>query len=345
MQLFEPIIGEDLQHPNFRALLVMRNGFTLDVLNDWARGFVDRDGKFVNEFQRTFNSSFWELYLFAVLKKFGMEVDFSQRRPDFCIPKLSLNIEATVALNAQEAEPEHVRLGKSLPSDLNEFNLRTIVRLSNSLTAKHRKYIDSYSALSHVKESAYVVAITNFDQPYSFLACQRPIEAVLHGYYVDEERYVASGGMEGKLTGEELLRAFKDNGSPIELGMFETPDFKEISAVIFSSCANMGKVRALSSDPSSTIFFNAYRLNPASDKPHVIRCSKSKYEENIFDGLRIYHNPFAIHPLDPAQFRHRSVFQSYFKDDDWVYEQREGILLSRSVVTMVRGKDMPLLPI
>lgn len=31
-------------------------------------GFEDRDGKFVKEFQTTFNSSFWELYLFACLR-------------------------------------------------------------------------------------------------------------------------------------------------------------------------------------------------------------------------------------------------------------------------------------
>jgi hypothetical protein len=98
------------------------------------------------------------------------------------------------------------------------------------------------------KHRAYVVAITNFDQPYSFMACQRPIEAVLHGYYVDEERYTATSGRVGRLEGEELLQVFKDNGSSINLGMFCTPAYKEISAVIFSGCANIGKVRTLSSD-------------------------------------------------------------------------------------------------
>jgi hypothetical protein len=135
MRLFDPIIEDAWQHANFRALLQVGNGFTLDVLNDWARGFVDRDGKFVEEFQTTFNSSFWELYLFATLKKFGLQVDFSKARPDFCIPSLNLNIEATIASNAQTSEPEHVRLGKMPPLDLNVFNKQTIIRLSGSLTA------------------------------------------------------------------------------------------------------------------------------------------------------------------------------------------------------------------
>ena len=114
---------------------------------------------------------------------------------------------------------------------------------------------------------------------------------------------MASGRKEGKLSGEELLRVFKDNDSPISLGMFTTSAFEEISAVIFSGCANMGKLRALSSDPNPGIFFTALRLNPASDTPHLIQCPKSQYEEHLFDGLRVYHNPFAIHPLDPAVFR------------------------------------------
>jgi hypothetical protein len=126
MNLFDPVVGVERQHRHFRTLTERGNGFTFDVLNDWARGFVDRDGKFVEEFQTTFDSSFWELYLFAVLKKFDMKVDFSKARPDFCIPSLNLNIEATIASNAISSDPESETLGKPLPSDLNAFNKRTI---------------------------------------------------------------------------------------------------------------------------------------------------------------------------------------------------------------------------
>lgn len=336
MNLFAPTIEEVRQHPNFRNISRPGNGFALDVLNDWARGFVDRDGKFVGEFQTTFGSSFWELYLFAVLKRYGFPVDFTKSRPDFCIPSLNMNIEATIASNAEGAEPEHARMGKVPPPDLNAFNLQTIIRLSNSLTSKHRKYLESYASLDHVRDRAYVVAVTNFDQPFSFMACQRPIEAVLHAYYVDEERYIATGGREGRLEGEELLKVFKNNGSPVELGMFTTPAYREISAVIFSGCANMGKVRAMSSDPSPGIYFTALRLNPSSDKPHVINQPKQRYEENLLDGLRVYHNPYATHPLDPAVFRHRSVFQWYFQGTEMFVEQHEGQLLFRCVATAIQ---------
>lgn len=340
VNLFKSIVPTAQQHQNFRNLLQIGNGFTLDVLNEWAQGFVDRDGKFVTEFQTTFNSSFWELYLHAVLKKYGMSVDFTKTRPDFCLPSKGFNIEATVASNAQDSAPEHARLGKTPPPDLNAFNLQSIIRLSNSLAAKHQKYLKSYETLDHVRDRPFVVAITNFDQPFSFMACQRPIEAVLQGYYVDEERYIASNGREGRLEGETLLKVFKDNGSSIDLGLFTTTEYCEISAVIFSGCANMGKVRALSSDPSEGIVFEALRLNSASDRPHIIRVPKRRYEENLFDGLRIYHNPYATHPLDPAVFRHPSVFQWFYEHGNVVYEQREGQLLCRSVQTVIQ-RNLP----
>ena len=325
MDLFKPVVEQARQHPNFQNLLALGNGFTLDVVNDWARGFIDRDGKFVEEFQTTFNSSFWELYVFAVLKKYGMIVDFSKNRPDFCVPDMNLNIEATIASNAQGAEPEHTRLGKTPPPDLNAFNFQTIIRLANSLGEKYRKYLGSYSKLAHVQNRPYVVAITNFDQPFSFMAAQRPIEAVLLGYYVDEERYISSGGREGRLAGEALKRVFKANGSPVELGMFTTSAYADLSAVIFSNCANAGR----------GIMFTALRLNLKSDKPHVIRASKSHYTENLLDGLRIYHNPSATHPLDTAIFRHPSVFQWYVRNGEEHPEQRDGQLLFRSVETVV----------
>ena len=339
MQLFNPIVPPDRQHLHFRTILKIGNGFTIDVINDWAKDFIDRDGKFVEEFQTTFNSSFWELYLFAVLKKYGMKVDFSFDRPDFCVPSHDLNIEATVASHAKGAEPEHVRVGGP-PDDLNAFNMRTIIRLSNSLSEKHRKYLNSYSSLDHVRDRAYVVAVANFDQPYSFLSSHRPIDAVLHGYYVDEERFMASG-REGRLTGEELMEVVKANGSPVDLGIFTTPAYKEISAVIYNGCATMGKVRALSSDPNPDIVFTALRLNTKSHTPHIIKCRKQNYQESLVDGLRIYHNPYAIHPIDPAVFRHPSVFQSYYENDDWVYEQRDGQLLARTLMTVLPQRACP----
>jgi hypothetical protein len=69
--------------------------------------------------------------------------------------------------------------------------------------------------------------------------------------------------------------------------------------------------------------------------PHVIKLPKAQYEENLLDGLRIYHNPYATHTLDPALFGHPSVFQWYVRGDEEFVEQRKGQLLFRYVETVI----------
>jgi hypothetical protein len=305
------------------------------VLGDWARGFRDRDGKFVQEFQRSFDPCFWELYIFAVLKHYGLNINFGYHAPDFVVRGNKMfSVEATVALHAKDAPPEFAKSAEPIPDNLNEFNRRAILRIRNSIDGKHRKFLSSYSALDHVKGRPFVLAISSFDSPHAILASQRAIEAALFGYYVDEETFLREGG---ELKGQQVLSISKDNGSPVELGVFMGEQFKWLSAVMFSSCATWGKVRALSADPNPRILFEALTYNSKGTQPHLIRARKSNYSERLLDGLRIYHNPQAESPLDPAVFRHRDVFQAYYSEQksDWVYEIRDGLLLFRRVETRV----------
>lgn len=333
MKLFEPIVPADRLHGNFKVLLDPQNRYVCDVLNDWARGFVDRDGKFVEEFQTTFNSSFWELYVHAVLRKLGLTIDFSLARPDFCLRDIGFNVEAAVALHAQGATPEHDQVALTPPADLNEFNRAAILRLSNTIGAKHKKYLHSYGALEHVRAKPFVIAVASFDQPFSYLSAQRPIEAVLFRRYVDEEQF-ASAGYEGQIVEQELPSVPKNAATEIELGLFCSSAYKEVSAVIFSACGSFGKARAMASDPDGWNVFTALRLNTRSVIPHVIREPHATYSEGLLDGLRVYHNPYAEYPLDPAIFRNKAVFQIYFEDGEARVEQHEGLLLCRFVFTL-----------
>ncbi len=333
IDLFTPVISESVRHPNFRNIHKQANGFNCDVLNGWASGFRDRDGKFVKEFQTTFDSSFWELYLFAALKHLDLEVDFSVSSPDFYVTNSGgVNIEAVVASHPQGATPEFMKEGAQAPMDLNEFNRQTILRIRNSLDAKRKKYQDRYSSLSHVKNRPFILAVTAFDKPFAQLTCQRAIEAVLYGYYVDEERFLREGGA---LKGHQIAAVTKDNQSDVPVGVFSSQDYAWLSAVVFSSCATWGKVRALSSDPNPNIVFQAVRLSSNGIAPYVVRAVKSSYSESLLDGLSVYHNPLATHQLSLEMFRHKDVFQSFYseKEQGWVYEHRDGLLVWRSVFT------------
>lgn len=334
MDLFTPIVPKASWHPYFAYW--MHDPWIKAGLNDWAEGFVDRDGKFTKEFQTTVNSCFWELYLNAVLRDRGCSVTFEYPAPDFVvIAPAPFTIEATIASHAQGQLPEFHPLSLELiPDDLNELNREAILRLSNSLRSKYEKYKAHYATLPHVHQKPFVIAVAPFDRPAFHLACQRAIEAVLFNYYVDEEKYISEGDYESSIPHHVLLSVRKENGADVELGLFLNDSMSEVSAVIFSTCASTGKVYALSDDPNPNLYFQAVRLNPHSSKPHVVKARKVDYHETLLDGLRIYHNPYAIWPLDPTVFRSREVFQAYYchEKGEWVYEQPEGQLLSRMVV-------------
>src|SRR4051812_6799187 len=83
--LFAPLLQRADFHPYFARVLDHGSPAEKAVVRSWAEGFADRDGKFVKEFQGSFNSSFWELYLYASLKMLGFDVDCTHDCPDFLI--------------------------------------------------------------------------------------------------------------------------------------------------------------------------------------------------------------------------------------------------------------------
>lgn len=335
MNLFSIIVPECDVHPVLQRILTIGNGFNMDVVNDWARGFIDRDGKFVKEFQISFSSSLWELYIFAVLKSLGQQVDFTHTTPDFVINSTPQYTIEAVTANSKLGEPGPEESFRVKPtSNFNEFNQKACLRLSNAISGKINKYRTSYSALSHVEGKPFVIAIAPYDSPYFFLSCQRAIEMLLFGYIVDEEAFCKSEGMLAIPT-YQRDKLVKENGAEVPLGIFNDHSHQEISAVIFSTCGTWGKVRALSSDPNPKITFNAGRLNTSGIKPHAVKLSKAQYTESLLDGLRVYHNPNAVVPLDRSIFRHRDIFQAFYSTEigDWVHEQRDGLLMFRIVKT------------
>lgn len=337
MDLFTPIVPKAAWHPNFAAQIRRPNQWNRAVLRDWSNGFVDRDRKFVQEFQTTFNSCFWELYIYAVLRELGCTLDFCFKSPDFLItgPKLFV-VEAAVASHAKGDLPEYCRAEAKLIEDLNEINRQAILRLSNALHGKHQKYKNQYAQLPQVAGKPFVVALAPFDRPNFNLSCQRAIEALLYNYYVDEEKWIVGGVHHVPAPRSYLISVKKEAGAEIQLGVFQNGSMPEISAVIFSTCATWGKVRALSEDPNPNISFTALRLNLNGTTPHCIKAKKREYQESLLDGLRVYHNPYANNPLDPTIFHRPDVMQSYYSQTagEWEYEQREGQLLFRTVHTL-----------
>ena len=337
MNLFDRVVPEKDWHPNFRSMILNRNEFDMDVLLDWANGFVDRDGNFIREFQTTFNSRFWELYLYAVLKYLRLNVDFSSAIPDFTINQPPFCIEAVTSAQAAGNPPEHLTYSAPIPEDLNVFNLGSILRQANSINAKSKKYLDSYCNHQHIADRPFVVALAPFDCPYFMIEAHRPIEAVLFGYYIDEERRIA-----GKVASLDEAKVYlsavqKENGAKVPVGIFNNESHKHISAVIYSTLATKGKVRALSGDPSNNSVFTALKYNPDGELPLQEKFQKNDYKEGLLDGLHVYHNPFAEKPLYREIFDKNGVNQVYFNHDsgEWIQSMMRGFLFFRNVLTLI----------
>lgn len=347
MDLFKPQVSEDKFHPHFKTVSDDRtsNTYARKVLEAWIEGFPDRDGKFVKEFQTTFNSSFWEIYLHAALREFGAEFDWKHHAPDFVLSvgQTEFVLEATTANAALGAIPEWAKSFVP-PSreeiDLNEINRVAIIRLANAFMNKASHYIDKYSKLDHVQDKPFVVAIAPFEQPWFNLQVYRPIEALLYDYYVDEQEYLTNPerfpiGPEGKSLGSVT----KDNGSDIELGFFDCEKFSHVSAVVFSSVATWGKVDALSGNPLMVVSSQWETAGGIERRTF----SGGKVGESVTDGLRVYHNPYAKYPLPAEVFRKTGVVQMWADPEarEMVYEEAENSLHMRTafVINPVASMD------
>jgi hypothetical protein len=248
----------------------------------WADGFVDRDGKFVEEFQTTYNSAFWELYLFAVLKYLGIKIDLSYEAPDFVAADHPLAIEAAIASHAQYDVPEWEKTFAGV-ADMNveAAQLQSTIRLSNALMGKSAAYKKRYAALPHLEGRAYVVAIANYGRQDFNLLGDVAMQRLLYDPHAEKQ-------------------VLKANGAAVPIGLFNSESYAHISAVMFSSVATFGKTRALGKHEGEFVFL-ATRIRD-NFEPMRIVARNTEYKESLTDGLRLFTNPYATVPINVELF-------------------------------------------
>lgn len=315
MDLFTPVVPPEKFHPNFARILTTSRSEAKALLNSWADGFIDRDGKFVQEFQTTFNSCYWELYLFAVFKHMRLAPDLTKHAPDFLLTGLNPPsvAEAVVASHAEGYAPEW-DWDLQQPADLPELIRTATIRLSNSIVNKHRKYLAEYRELAHVKDKPFILCVAPFDQPGAYRQNLSAIRAVLYG--IDQPLFLEDDEGNRTFVGESLLESVdKDTGSTVPVGLFRTHALKDVSAVMFSTTAGWGKVDALAQFDDATMIFAVQRYNPDGPEATVEVKQKANYRETLVDGLHVCLNPFAAHPFDPTPFQNAGASIDFYDPD------------------------------
>ena len=268
MDLFTPRFNDERLHPYFKSLITNEEFKPVqETLTMWSTGLLDRkkeSSKFINEFQLSFNSSFWELYLNKAFLDMGFNIDYSKESPDFNLTHSSgriVNVEAVSSNNKLNENKEYYTKSayKEIDSKSNEnFDFATLKLLGKLKDKKdlfiginNKKY--PYSKLEHVDGNPFVVAIAPFDSHHAFTQNNTLINRVLFGIEpptIDEN---------GQPVFKEISHIAGKDGKNIELGIFTNDSYKEISAVIFSTTGTFGKAVVQSKVKNTTVRSTRYR--------------------------------------------------------------------------------------
>jgi hypothetical protein len=268
MDLFTPRFNDERLHPYFKSLITNEEFKPVqETLTMWSTGLLDRkkeSSKFINEFQLSFNSSFWELYLNKAFLDMGFNIDYSKESPDFNLTHSSgriVNVEAVSSNNKLNENKEYYTKSayKEIDSKSKEnFDFATLKLLGKLKDKKdlfiginNKKY--PYSKLEHVDGNPFVVAIAPFDSHHAFTQNNTLINRVLFGIEpptIDEN---------GQPVFKEISHIAGKDGKNIELGIFTNDSYKEISAVIFSTTGTFGKAVVQSKVKNTTVRSTRYR--------------------------------------------------------------------------------------
>lgn len=375
MDLFQPLVNEDRLHPLFKAIaLEATHKPTMKVINHWSKGLLDRKKeaiKFVKEFQTTFNSSLWEIYLNKAFLDLDFIIDYTKESPDFHLKHSSgrlVNVEAVTSnnkLNESEEYYNSMSFTESIEVDRKEFLDRSTIKLAGKIKDKldlflcegGKKY--PYSSLEHVKNNPFVLAVAPFDNHLSFLQNNMAINRVLYGIEPPN----------GANLVEKISSILNHNNNKIDLGIFTNPSHKEISAVIFSTTGTFGKA-VVEAGVSNIIRATRYRQlgidefkkkegvnklgmshTQVSDGHDVFSMrilagdqvygsdmflyNSSNHIESHLDGLHVYYNPYAEIPLDKDLFSAYEITQNEYdiKTQEMVCKHNDGSLVSRQTFT------------
>jgi hypothetical protein len=338
MDLFKPIVPADKQHPIFKMILLDRYRPERLVVQQWANGFIDRDGKFVREIQTTFESGLWELFLHAALREWGLPVDMSYHTPDFVVGgSHPFGLEATIAAPAAGGKPAYGYDASDVPEDFTQFNIEATLRICNSFDAKVKKYRQYYSGLRHMSDLPFVIAIAPFDRPLAHLSANRPIIAALYGLYHDEAETPREAT---KVVSYNVDAAPKNDTTSIDVGLFCTDAYADVSAVICSSLVTWGKLRALATNPDANTMYITFHPAEGQLLPVVRKTPKRDYIEHLLDGVLVLHNPFARRPLPKTVFAHPRIAQMIpAADGELVTDAPDDFLLVRTLFSVSKESD------
>jgi hypothetical protein len=315
VDLFELRVAEDKLHKHFEVLRTLPWWEPARcILSEMMRHFRDVDGNFVEQFQSAaFDARLWELYLYAALLEMGLYVSKEHEAPDFEVRASGKKvfIEAVIVGPSPKDPPlKQAPSGMPVPHSpemIKELlKTRMPIRFGSPLFSKLGRP-KPYWELPHVQGHPLVLAVADFHEDQSMTwtspALLEYLYGVTHDFLYDDA---------GQLVITPLkLETHEYQGKVIPSGFFFQPKAEHVSAVLFSSSGTISKFnrmgRLAGFGPDNQRMFRSgvhhtHDANAALPTPFLFEIRQGVVQETWAEGLVMFHNPNAKHPIDPAMF-------------------------------------------
>ncbi|MBI4269038.1 MAG: hypothetical protein HY615_01785 [Candidatus Rokubacteria bacterium] len=307
LDFFTPRTDRTRLHRHFLALTEAEYfSAARGIIEPMMHWYEDPDGNFIEQFQTTgFDARLWELYLFAVFAEMSYRIERVHAVPDF----VCAGLLGTFAVEAMTVNPTQDAAGgpvppppRRTPEELAAFVSQYMpIKFGSTLTSKlAKKYWERLSA----RGKPLLFAIQDFSGPGSMVYTHSALAPYLYGYNW-ESHYDGDGRL---VVTPKKIATHRWGAKEIPSGFFDLPGAENVSAVLFSNSGTISKFNrmgVLAGFGSKRLVLTrkgtAYNHDRDSVEPtsfeHVV--GGPGYRETWGEGLNVFHNPKAVHPLDP----------------------------------------------
>lgn len=331
-ELFEPLVERGKLNPIYIALAEEpRMEAARNLIKEIVYTFDDPDGHYIKEFQtHGFDARLWELYLYIYFHDKFTQIK-GNAAPDFHITNgVHEYLVEAVTVNPSENQARPDEEAPEDPEKLRELlNGYMPIKFGSPLYSKLKK---RYWERSHVQDKPLVFAIHDFHSTGSMTWSRTALMEYLYGFRAS----IVDG--KPKIT---RIETHEWKGKSIPSAFFNQPDSEHVSAILFSNAATitkfnrMGKLAGMGGEDIK-ILRDGTRFNPDPEAfagiPFHEDVDSPEYTESWSESLVIYHNPNALHPVDPNNFPDISHIFSCDENGEQGFYQPYDVLNSTSFV-------------
>lgn len=298
IDFFTRVVPTGKAHPLFnRVATSAGHAAARQMVSNVMRWYNTSDMNYVEQFQSTgFDARLWEMYLFATLIEAGFDVSFPKPAPDFlasgvtgafCIEATTANQSVIGGLPAPSPRPSPLEHASVVDAYLDHY---LPIKFAGPLVAKLGK---RYWEHPECQGIPLAFAIQDFHDGDAMTYSSGSLHKYLYGQVFHEE--------------DDSYHRVTDHRwgtKVVPSGFFDLPDAEHVSAVLFNSGGTISKfnrmgVAAGFGVDDVTLFHIGIKHD--SSRPGLRADFRSEvvdgYEEHWVDGLNVFHNPNALHPL------------------------------------------------